>query len=292
MAPVAITQPPSTNSNTIPMSSKTQPSSSPSTTITNSNGSIPPPPPLPRNPAAPKRITSDSLPSRNADESVLDSMESALEAFGSGEFLVVVDDEGRENEGDLIIAASECSTEKMAWMIRYTSGYICCSLPGERLDELEIPMMVSENQELYRTAYTVTVDYKYGTTTGISAHDRALSARALASQVSTSSHFNRPGHLVPLRARSGGVLTRQGHTESGVDLCALTNLPKAGLLCELVLDEEDVSDSTNGGSGEDYVGGMMRRDACRRFADRWGLKMISVEMIRAWRRDHEDRTVV
>ena len=175
-------------------------------------------------------------------------------------------------------------------------------------------MMVAENQELYRTAYTVTVDYKYGTftsisqyvktitqvtprfssvifsilgtTTGISAHDRALSARALASPTSASSHFNRPGHLVPLRAREGGVLTRQGHTESGVDLCALSGLPQAGLLCELVLDEEDVAEP---GGGEDYVGGMMRRDACRRFADRWGLKMISVEMIKAWRRDNESK---
>ena len=123
-----------------------------------------------------------------------------------------------------------------------------------------------------------------GTTTGISAHDRALSARALASPTSASSHFNRPGHLVPLRAREGGVLTRQGHTESGVDLCALSSLPQAGLLCELVLDEEDVVEPVG---GEDYVGGMMRRDACRRFADRWGLKMISVEMIKAWRRDNE-----
>lgn len=127
-------------------------------------------------------------------------MADALEAFGRGEFLVVVDDEGRENEGDLIIAASECSTEKMAWMIRYTryvcffplgicvrnewgvtdlllwmfSGYICCSLPGERLDELEIPMMVSENQELYRTAYTVTVDYKYGTAYTFPPNDTSL----------------------------------------------------------------------------------------------------------------------
>lgn len=197
-------------------------------------------------------------------------MDDALAAFARGEFLVVADDEGRENEGDLIIAASEVSTEKMAWMIRHTSGYICISLPAERLEELEIPMMVDLNEDPHRTAYTITVDYKFGTTTGISAHDRALTARALASSQTSPSSFSRPGHMVPLRARPGGVLTRPGHTESGVDLCTLTHLPQAGVLCELVNDDEQ--------------GTMMRRDACRAFADRWGLKMISVEMIAQYRR--------
>ena len=153
-------------------------------------------------------------------------------------------------------------------------------------------MMVMENQDPKGTAYTVTVDYKYGTiiplsfiyrivskpafsgtTTGISAHDRALTARALASPSTPSTSFTRPGHLVPLRARQGGVLTRPGHTESAVDLCSLTGLPAAGLLCELVNDNE--------------TGSMMRRDDCRRFADRWGVKMISVEMIKEWRRKAE-----
>ncbi|OBZ65324.1 3,4-dihydroxy-2-butanone 4-phosphate synthase [Grifola frondosa] len=202
-----------------------------------------------------------------------DSMEDAIAAFARGEFLVVADDEGRENEGDLIIAASECSTEKMAWMIKHTSGYICIALPGERLDELEIPMMVSNNQDPHRTAYTVTVDYRIGTTTGISAHDRALTARALASPSSQPSSFSRPGHMVPLRARPGGVLARRGHTESSIDLCALAGLPQAGVLCELVEDNES--------------GSMMRRDSCRRFADRWALKMISVEMLAQWKRERE-----
>jgi 3,4-dihydroxy 2-butanone 4-phosphate synthase len=192
-------------------------------------------------------------------------LEDALEAFSRGEFLVVMDDENRENEGDLIIAAETCTTEQMAWMIKHTSGYICISMPGDRLQELEIPMMVPENQDRHKTAYTVTVDYKHGTTTGISAHDRALTARSLASPTSRPSDFTRPGHMVPLRARDGGVLTRKGHTESAVDLCRLTGLAPVGLLCELVNDDEN--------------GTMARRDDCRAFADRWGIKMISVEML-------------
>ncbi|KAG6853627.1 hypothetical protein C0991_002687 [Blastosporella zonata] len=203
-----------------------------------------------------------------------DPIESSLAAFGAGEFLVVMDSEDRENEGDLIIAASHCTTEKMAWMIKHTSGYICIALPGDRLGELDIPMMVPDNQDRHRTAYTVTVDYKHGTTTGISAADRSTTARALASPTSLPSDFTRPGHMVPLRARDGGVLTRMGHTESGVDLCLLTGLPPAGVLCELVND--------------DAKGTMARRDDCRAFADRWGINMISVEMLAEWRRTHPD----
>jgi len=202
-----------------------------------------------------------------------DTMESAIAAIARGEFVVVMDDEARENEGDLIIPAVGCSTEQMAWMIKYTSGYICISLPGDRLETLSIPMMVPQNEERHRTAYTVTVDYKHGTTTGISAHDRALTARALAAPTAVHAQdFSRPGHMVPLRARPGGVLTRRGHTETAVDLCALAGLPRAGLLCELVNDDE--------------MGSMMRRDACRAFADRFGLPMISVAMVV----EHRERT--
>ncbi|KAI0316184.1 3,4-dihydroxy-2-butanone 4-phosphate synthase-domain-containing protein [Amylostereum chailletii] len=202
-----------------------------------------------------------------------DDIEEAIAAFARGEFLVVMDDEGRENEGDLIVAAAGCSTEQMAWMIKHTSGYICISLPEDRLQQLKIPMMVPENEDRHRTAYTVTVDYKHGTSTGISAHDRALTARALAHPSSSSSDFTRPGHLVPLRAREGGVLARRGHTESALDLCGLAALPGAGLLCELVNDDE--------------AGSMMRRDACRAFADRWGVRMVSVEMLVEARRRRE-----
>ncbi|KZV98732.1 3,4-dihydroxy-2-butanone 4-phosphate synthase [Exidia glandulosa HHB12029] len=202
-----------------------------------------------------------------------DPIEDALAAFGRGEFLVVMDDEGRENEGDLIISAANVTTQQMAWMIKHTSGYICIPLLGDRLEELEIPMMVPNNTERHRTAYTVTVDYKHDTTTGISAHDRALTARQLASPSAKPDDFNRPGHMVPLRARSGGVLERRGHTEAAIDLCRLTGLPPAGLLCEIVND--------------DAMGSMARRDDCRAFADRWGLKMISIDQLAQYREQRE-----
>ncbi|KAJ7155453.1 3,4-dihydroxy-2-butanone 4-phosphate synthase [Mycena crocata] len=216
------------------------------------------------------RPTEMNVPQRTRFE--FDQMEAALAAFSAGEFLVVMDDESRENEGDLIISASHCTTEKMAWMIKHTSGYICIALPGDRLEQLSLPMMFPQNQERHRTAYTITVDSKHGVSTGISAADRSLTARALASPTSVADDFTRPGHLVPLRAVEGGVLVRKGHTESGVDLCLLTNQPPAGVLCELVNDDAE--------------GTMARRDDCRSFADRWGLKMISVEMLAEWRRSH------
>ncbi|KAH7926410.1 GTP cyclohydrolase II [Leucogyrophana mollusca] len=199
-----------------------------------------------------------------------DPIDDALSAFGRGEPLVVMDDESRENEGDIIVSASKCTTEIMAWIIKHTSGYICIALPGKRLEDLAIPMMVPDNQERHRTAYTVTVDYKHGTTTGISAHDRSLTARRLCDTTAVAIDFTRPGHLVPLRAHDGGVLERKGHTESGVDMCMLTNQPLGGVLCELVNDDE--------------MGTMARRDDCRAFADAWGLKMISVEMLAEYRR--------
>ncbi|KAF7770492.1 hypothetical protein Agabi119p4_6466 [Agaricus bisporus var. burnettii] len=220
----------------------TSSSSVPSTTTTS--------PQTNQQPWRPKQV---EAPKRTAFS--FDSMSEALEAFTNGEFLVVMDDENRENEGDLIISGSQCTPEKMAWMIKYTSGYICCALPGSRLAELDIPMMVPDNQDRHKTAYTVTVDYKHGTTTGISAHDRSLTVRSLASPTTLSSDFARPGHMVPLRAREGGVLTRKGHTEASVDLCLLTHQSQAGVLCELVND--------------DVMGSMARRDDCRAFADRW-----------------------
>ncbi|KAL1743230.1 3,4-dihydroxy-2-butanone 4-phosphate synthase-domain-containing protein [Schizophyllum fasciatum] len=224
-------------------------------------------------PSTPWRAVERTPPART--EFAFDTMEDALAAFAAGEFLVVMDDEDRENEGDLIIAGGQCTTEKMAWMIKHTSGYICVALPQERLEELDIPMMVPDNQERHRTAYTVTIDYKHGTTTGISAGDRARTVRALADPAATPDDFTRPGHMVPLRARAGGVLARKGHTEASIDLCALTGQPRVGVLCELVNDDAE--------------GSMARRDDCRAFADRWGLRMVSVEMLAAWRREREEQ---
>ncbi|CED84568.1 -dihydroxy-2-butanone 4-phosphate synthase [Phaffia rhodozyma] len=199
------------------------------------------------------------------------TMEDAIAAFGRGEFVVVMDDEDRENEGDLLIAASECTTEKMAWFIKHTSGYICISLPQSRLEALDIPMMVARNEETNQTAYTVTVDYNKGTTTGISAHDRALTARKLADLSSSASDFNRPGHMVPLRYHDGGVLKRKGHTESALDLCVLASLPPAGLLCELVAPDPNPT------------GRMAQLDDCITFAKQWNLPLITVEMLKRWR---------
>ncbi|KAH7885875.1 3,4-dihydroxy-2-butanone 4-phosphate synthase [Phlebopus sp. FC_14] len=194
-----------------------------------------------------------------------DPIRDALDAFARGEPIVVMDDEKRENEGDIIMSASMCTVEAMAWIIKHTSGYICIGLPEKRLNELDIPMMVPENQERHRTAYTITVDYKHGTTTGISAHDRSLTVRKLVDPTVVASDFTRPGHMVPLRACDGGILVRRGHTECSVDLCLLTDQPQGGVLCELVNDDE--------------LGTMARRDDCRAFADQWGLKMVSVEML-------------
>jgi len=207
----------------------------------------------------------------NDSEIQLDSIEEALEAFAKGECVVVVDDLNRENEGDLIVAAARVTTETMAFIIRHTSGYVCIALTGEKLEELSIPMMVEHNEERHRTAFAVTVDYRHGITTGISAHDRALTARSLASSKVQPTDFTRPGHLVPLRARSGGVLQRRGHTEAAVDLCLLTGQPPAGVLCELIKIDSETGD-------------MARRDDCFKFARRYDLKMISIEDLEKYRR--------
>ncbi|KAF8546628.1 hypothetical protein OG21DRAFT_1518044 [Imleria badia] len=130
-----------------------------------------------------------------------DSMEDALAAFAHGEPIIVMYHESRENEGDILMSASKCTTDAMAWIIKYTSGYICVSLPGKRLENLDIPMMAPYNQERHRTAYTITVDYKHGTTTGISAHDRSLTTRKLVDPSVVTSDFTRPGHMVPSRRR-------------------------------------------------------------------------------------------
>ena len=171
------------------------------------------------------------MPERSAR---LASIPEAVEAFRRGEIIVVVDDEDRENEGDLIMAAEFATEEKIAFFVRHTSGVICAPLTAERCDDLDLPLMVERNTESMRTAFTDTVDYLHGTSTGISAADRALTLRKLADPQATGHDFARPGHIFPLRAREGGVLKRAGHTEAAVDLCRLAGLTPVGVLCEIV----------------------------------------------------------
>lgn len=207
----------------------------------------------------------------NARESLLDSVEEALVAFEQGDFVVVVDDEDRENEGDLIIAADAMTEAKMAFMIRHTSGVICTAIDDDRAEELRLPLMVAENTESQRTAFTVTLDLIEGCTTGISAGDRARTVRAMADSEKVAGDFARPGHIFPLRARPGGVLKRAGHTEASVDLCRIAKRAPVGVLCEIVNDD----------------GSMKRLDDCRSFADEHGLKLISIADLIRYRRRSE-----
>ena len=165
----------------------------------------------------------------------------AIAAIARGEIVVVVDDEDRENEGDLIMAAEFATPEKIAFYVRHTSGVICVALTGERCDELDLPLMVERNTESNRTAFTDSVDLIQGTSTGISAGDRALTIRALADSSIGRHDLARPGHIFPLRSRPGGVLKRAGHTEAAVDLARLAGLDPAGVLCEIVNDDGSMS---------------------------------------------------
>jgi 3,4-dihydroxy-2-butanone 4-phosphate synthase len=192
--------------------------------------------------------------------SPFDSVESAINAINRGEFVVVVDDTDRENEGDLIIAAEKVSAEQMAFMVRHSSGIVCISMTAERLRQLKLPLMVERNTESHRTAFTVSVDYLHGTTTGVSAADRALTLNALADPNNHAKDFARPGHIFPLRCRKGGVLERAGHTEAAHDLSLLAGLQPAGVLCEVVSDD----------------GTMARRPELLAFAKQHGLVIITI----------------
>src|SRR6195952_2616982 len=172
---------------------------------------------------------------------MLDPIHKAIEEIRAGRAVVVVDDEDRENEGDLIFAAEKATPELVAFMVRYTSGYICVPLMEDDCDRLDLPPMFHTNQDRRGTAYTVTVDAREGVSTGISAADRAHTIRLLASPDTRPTDLSRPGHVVPLRAREGGVLRRPGHTEAAVDLPRLAGLHPAGVLCELVNDDGTMS---------------------------------------------------
>src|SRR5438552_498597 len=161
-------------------------------------------------------------------------IEDAVAAIGRGEIVVVTDDEERENEGDLIMAAEAVTPEKIAFFLAHTSGLICVPMTGDRLDQLDLPLMVTSNTESQRTAFTVTVDYRHGTTTGISAADRAATIKSLIDPGTRPGDLARPGHILPLRYRPGGVLKRAGHTEAAVDLARAAHLYPAAVLCEVV----------------------------------------------------------
>jgi 3,4-dihydroxy 2-butanone 4-phosphate synthase/GTP cyclohydrolase II len=202
----------------------------------------------------------------------LDKIEDAVDAIRRGEMAVVVDDERRENEGDLVMASQFVTPEKVAFFLAHTSGLICAPLTPERLDELELPLMVANNTESQRTAFTVTVDYRHGTSTGISASDRAATIRALIDPAARPSDFARPGHILPLRYRQGGVLKRAGHTEATIDLCRAAGLAEAGFLCEIVSADKTA---------------MARLPELITFAHEHELPIISIADLVRWRRRRE-----
>jgi 3,4-dihydroxy 2-butanone 4-phosphate synthase/GTP cyclohydrolase II len=198
-------------------------------------------------------------------------IEEAVAAVARGEMVVVIDDADRENEGDLIMAAEKVSPAAIAFMVRHTSGVICAPLTGERLDALEIGLMVPANTESHRTAFTVTVDACLGTTTGISAADRATTIHALVDPATRPADLARPGHIFPLRARPGGVLARPGHTVAAIDLARLAGLAPAGVLAEVVNDD----------------GTMARLPELERFAAEHHLVLISIADLAEYRRRRE-----
>ena len=201
----------------------------------------------------------------------LDSVEEAVADIAAGKAVVVVDDEDRENEGDLVFAASKSTPALMAFTIRYSSGVICAPMTAETLDRLGIPLMTPHNRERHRTAYTVSVDARDGITTGISAADRSRTVRVLNDSATEPFEIIQPGHVFPLRYQEGGVLVRPGHTEAAVDLARMAGLSPAGVISEIVNDD----------------GTMKRGQELRDFADEHGLKMISIDDLIHYRRRHE-----
>jgi 3,4-dihydroxy 2-butanone 4-phosphate synthase/GTP cyclohydrolase II len=207
-------------------------------------------------------------------DSTLAPIEDVIAAIARGEIVVMVDDEDRENEGDFIMAAEFASAEKLAFIVRYSTGVVCAPLTDERCDDLRLPLMVEQNTESQRTAFTDTVDLIEGTTTGISAADRAATLRGLSDPKLTFKSFARPGHIFPLRARNGGVLKRAGHTEAGVDLARLAGCEPAAGICEIQNDD----------------GTMMRLPDLRKFCAEHNLLLSSIAQLIEYRR-HNERLV-
>ena len=200
------------------------------------------------------------------------SLEEGLEELKAGRFLIVVDDENRENEGDLVMPAEMVTPEAVNFVVTHARGLLCMPIIGERLDELQMPLMISANgSEKNQTAFTVSVDYNVNTTTGISAGDRAATILAMLDPAAKAEEFTRPGHLFPLRYHPGGVLARAGHTEAAVDLCEMVGMYPAGIVCEIMAED----------------GSMSRLPELERFADEHGLKILSIAQIIAQRRRTE-----
>jgi 3,4-dihydroxy 2-butanone 4-phosphate synthase/GTP cyclohydrolase II len=206
-----------------------------------------------------------------AKEARFATIEEAIEEVRQGRLVIVVDDADRENEGDLIMAAEKVTPQAIAFMVRHTSGVICMPVMGERLDELRLPLMVTDATDARRTAFTISIDVRRGTTTGISASDRAATIRAVIDSETRPEDLARPGHVFPLRYHEGGVLKRAGHTEAAVDLARLAGLYPAGTLCEVVNED----------------GSMARLPDLRGFADQHGLKLVSIADLIAYRRRTE-----
>lgn len=203
---------------------------------------------------------------------MLNKIEEAIEAIKQGEFVIVVDDEDRENEGDFIIASEKIDTEKINFLATHARGLICCAVTEERANELELNMMVSDNTATHETAFTVSVDLKgHGCTTGISAYDRAMTVKAIADPATTPDDLGRPGHIFPLKARSRGVIRRAGHTEASVDLARLAGLYPSGVLCE-ILNED---------------GTMARLPELKVLAKKFDMKLISVQDLIQYRLQQE-----
>jgi 3,4-dihydroxy 2-butanone 4-phosphate synthase / GTP cyclohydrolase II len=199
------------------------------------------------------------------------SVRDAIDVFARGEIVVVTDDDDRENEGDLILAAVHTTPEKMAFIVRYTCGIVCAPITNETARRLHLAPMVADSDAIHGTAFTISVDYKHGTTTGISADDRTATIRALANGNAGRADFMRPGHIFPLIAKDGGVLMRSGHTEAAIDLCRLAGIEPAAAICELVNDD----------------GTVMRGPQVAAFAHKHGLKRISVADLIAYRQARE-----
>jgi 3,4-dihydroxy 2-butanone 4-phosphate synthase/GTP cyclohydrolase II len=199
------------------------------------------------------------------------SIPDVLRAFAAGEIVVVTDDDNREGEGDLIVAASLCTAEKMAFIVRHTSGIVCAPVTSEDARRLRLDPMVAHNDSNYATAFTVSIDYKPGMTTGISAEERTASCRALVNSNVGPNDFARPGHIFPLIARDGGVLMRSGHTEAAIDLCRLSGLPLVGVLSELMNDD----------------GTVMKGEQVATFAERNDLKHVTIADLIAYRQARE-----